>query len=535
MIKNFAKKIQASIADFKYIDILAVGVIILIGCIVRITEFGSLPAGLNQDEAFAGYEAYSLLNYGTDSWGYTNPCYFVSWGSGMNVLESYLAMPFIALFGLSVETFRMPQLICACLSLPVFYLLLKEMFNKKIAIIGLFVLSVSPWHIMLSRWGLESNLAPAFLLFGLYFFVKGLKNNRYWIMSALMYGAALYSYSITWAVVPATVVLLGLYVLFSKHKISWRSTMLSVFVLFVMALPLLLFVLVNKDIIPEIRTEYISIPKLLVMRDYDIALSNLKNSENWKNFFNLYMGQNDGLIWNSTEDFRMFYKISTPFIALGFISLAVGACEKFRKRKFSFEFVVIIGTVSSMLTCVMLTHVNVNRINSIHIYTAILLAYGLYTFWELGRAASKVRLVAKTVFVLSLFVMTFSFYSFTKYYFNEYNNEISYTFNQGLEESVEYVNEKGYKAVYVDSDAYFPQILFFDKTPTPKYLETVEFSYYPAAFVGVRSFDKYTFGIDYSELGKYDAYIIRSGRTAFLEDAGFSVVNFGEFSVCFLE
>ena len=204
--------------------------------------------------------------------------------------------------------------------------------------------------------------------------------------------------------------------------------MLSVFVLFVMALPLLLFVLVNKDIIPEIRTEYISIPKLLVMRDYDIALSNLKNSENWKNFFNLYTGQNDGLIWNSTEDFRMFYKISTPFIALGFISLAVGACEKFRKRKFSFEFVVIIGTISSMLTCVMLTHVNVNRINSIHIYTAILLAYGLYTFWELGRAASKVRLVAKTVFVLSLFVMIFSFYSFTKYYFNEYNNEISYTF-----------------------------------------------------------------------------------------------------------
>ena len=172
MIKNFAKKIQATIANFKYIDVLAVGVIVLIGCIVRITEFGSLPAGLNQDEAFAGYEAYSLLNYGTDSWGYTNPCYFVSWGSGMNVLESYLAMPFIALFGLSVETFRMPQLICACLSLPVFYLLLKEMFNKKIAIIGLFVLSVSPWHIMLSRWGLESNLAPAFLLFGLYFFVK---------------------------------------------------------------------------------------------------------------------------------------------------------------------------------------------------------------------------------------------------------------------------------------------------------------------------------------------------------------------------
>ena len=134
---------------------------------------------------------------------------------------------------------------------------LKEMFNKKIALTGLFVFAISPWHIMLSRWGLESNLAPSFLLFGLFFFVKGLKNNRYWILSAMMYGAALYSYSITWAVVPTTVLLLGIYVMFSKQKISWRATVLSAFVLFVMALPLMLFVLVNNGFIPEIRTEFI--------------------------------------------------------------------------------------------------------------------------------------------------------------------------------------------------------------------------------------------------------------------------------------
>lgn len=69
--------------------------IILIGILIRIADFGNTPCGFNQDEAFAGYEAFSLLNYGIDSAGYHNPCYFVSWGSGMNVLESYIAIPFL--------------------------------------------------------------------------------------------------------------------------------------------------------------------------------------------------------------------------------------------------------------------------------------------------------------------------------------------------------------------------------------------------------------------------------------------------------
>ena len=68
MIKDTFQKIKQTVNNIKHKDLIAVGVIILIGCIVRIAEFGSIPCGLNQDEAFAGYEAYSILNYGTDSW-----------------------------------------------------------------------------------------------------------------------------------------------------------------------------------------------------------------------------------------------------------------------------------------------------------------------------------------------------------------------------------------------------------------------------------------------------------------------------------
>ena len=57
--------------------------LVLIGVAVRLWQLGGMPCGLNQDEAYAGYEAYSMLTYGVDSWGYTNPCYFISWGRRM--------------------------------------------------------------------------------------------------------------------------------------------------------------------------------------------------------------------------------------------------------------------------------------------------------------------------------------------------------------------------------------------------------------------------------------------------------------------
>ena len=58
-----------------------------------------------------------------------------------------------------------------------------------------------------SRWGLESNLAPGFLLFGLYFFLRGMEDSRWLLPSALMYGLALYCYATLWPFVP--LILLG--------------------------------------------------------------------------------------------------------------------------------------------------------------------------------------------------------------------------------------------------------------------------------------------------------------------------------------
>lgn len=501
-------------------------ILIVLGALVRIFEFCTVPSGLNQDEAFAGYEAFSLLNYGIDSAGYHNPCYFVSWGSGMNVLESYLAIPFIKIFGCSVFAIRMPQLLCSIASLFVFWLLLRKIFTDKIALLGLFILAISPWHIMLSKWGLESNLAPAFLLFGFFFLIKGLNNNKFWIFSAIFYGLALYAYSITWVVIPLTLILFAAYMIFIKQKFSIKYTLISVAVLFVFAVPLLLFLMVNKGLIPEIKTSFISIPKLLSMRDSEIALKNLISLNTYKNFFNVVINQNDSMIWNTIPDFGLYYKISIPFMILGIIRVTSNTVKSIRKREFSYYAVVALGAVSSVIVCLLIAQLNTNKANSLHIFSIAFIAVGINEIFDICKNHKIIKQGIICLFALN-------FITFGLYYFTDYNETVSYEFRNGVEESVEFVKSKGLTDVCVDTSIYYPQILFFDNTPTDEFLKTVKYSNYPSAFLNTESFTEFSFGIDYNNLRSHSAYIFPTDKQDSFSKSGYEIVNFDEYSVAY--
>ena len=132
---------------------------LILGCgvLLRIYKFGIAPGNgaMHKDETYAAYKAWSLLHYEIDSHGDHYPVYFSAWNSGMNVLESYLIIPFIRIRGLNNVIARLPQLITAICSLPAFYFLVKKIIGKKAAYIAMGILSLAPWHIMMSRWGLS--------------------------------------------------------------------------------------------------------------------------------------------------------------------------------------------------------------------------------------------------------------------------------------------------------------------------------------------------------------------------------------------
>lgn len=497
--------------------------ILFVGIFIRLFHLGSVPQGLNQDEAFAGYEAFSMLKYGKDSAGYVNPCYLVAWGNGMNALESYLAIPFIALLGNTVLAIRLPQAIFACLSLPVFYLLLKKIFSAKTALLGLGLLAISPWHILLSRWGLESNLAPAFLLFGFYFFIKGLDKNSWFIASAIAYGLSLYAYAITWLVVPLTLFGFVIYMLYTKIKVSMKYSIIAIVLLFLLALPLMLFLLVNNNIIPEIRTSFISIPKMPMIRSGEISWRNIFSAESLQYFSNTVFSQKDDFLSNVMPEYKMFYTISLPFIALGLVRLVMLVKNSFQKHTFSKTVFVGIGMLVSLVCCLFIAQLNINKANSLHFYTLILLTLGVREIYVIF----KQHLI---VFYATIVCFVFSFASFSVSYFSTYNTQISPGFRYGVEESVDFVNKSGFTTVAVSSDIYYPQILYFDETSYDEYNTTVNREFNGAH---VNGFSKYTFGIDENNLNSYDAFIINKSYTDFFEEKGYTIFGAADYCVAY--
>lgn len=148
----------------------------------------------------------------------------------MNALNSYLMLPFIALNGghMSLIVARMPQLIVAILTMPaVYFAVRKASSDEVLSTWSLFAVAICPWHIQMSRYGLESNLVVGFLVFGFLCFLYGLENPRILLLSAFFYGLSLYCYAVVWPVMPFVLLLQTVYVLITRRikitKYFWMA------------------------------------------------------------------------------------------------------------------------------------------------------------------------------------------------------------------------------------------------------------------------------------------------------------------------
>ena len=533
--------------------------LVLFWCIFVILVFArvwytwGVPIDINQDEAFAGYNTYTLIHNGKDSIGNTMPMYLTAWGSGMNALESYLAIPFVAVFGLHVWTIRIVPLLVALFSLVVIYRIGREfMKNDIFALFSLFIAGVMPWHIMISRWALESNLAPGFLLFGLYFFLKGMEKEKYYMLSALFYGLALYSYATIWVVLPFILLAQVLYAIVKRRLRFTRYTVIAGVILAILALPAMLFLLVNKDIIGEIRTPFFTIPKLVAFRENEISLANIP--ENLKTMFHILWTQSDGLPWNSTEEYGLLYHISAPFTISGLIAVLVPPVIRFRKwlnrgiatgnwksknekkstepGTISLSFFLIVWLLAGLVVGALIS-VNVNRINLIFPPLIALTAYGLYMVF------AHFTWIRERLVWLPVLVYLFMFVRFEMYYFTDYKDEVNEHFCVGIEETMNYLNNElaPFEHVIITPNISYARVLFYDKTDLNTYLDTVEYVNYPAAYMDVSSFGRYDFTIDMDfEADGESVYVLdhsydESVLVESMDKKGYMLRDFGRYVV----
>src|SRR3990167_9368584 len=195
------------------------------GLLLMLISLSNFPVGFNADEASNGYDAYSILNTGRDQWGIPMPLILKSFGDFKSPLYTYLTIPSIASLGLTKFAVRLPNAILGTLAVLITYLLIRELTKKykeglgitnieTPALVGAALLAVNPWHIMMSRTGLEANLVTLFIPLGVYFFFKGLINPRFYIWSALSFGLSLFTYHSAKIVAP--LIILGLIITFWK-------------------------------------------------------------------------------------------------------------------------------------------------------------------------------------------------------------------------------------------------------------------------------------------------------------------------------
>lgn len=482
----------------------------------RAYQFGSVPSGLNQDEAFAAYDAWSIMSSGVDSAGYRYPVYLTAWGSGMNALETYLMIPFFAVFGTADWVVRLPQLIVGLLSVIAAYALAKRTVGDDLALCFMALLAICPWHIMLSRWALESNLAPGFILFGMYFFVRGMENNRWLLLSALMYGLSLYCYATIWPIVP---LILLLQLVYARKKLRFNLwTAASVVVLFLLALPLLLFLAVNKGYMEEICLPFMSIPKLVVMRSSEISLQNIP--ENLQRLWLILFNQADGIYWNSGGAFGTIYKLSLPFCILGAV-LAV--YRLIRKQASILDGFMLIQLFSSILLAALVS-VNINRVNIIFIPLLYFTALGILFICDLLGKPAKLTLIAAYALM---------FAGFTAYYFGQFPQTAQYYFNGGLKEALEAVENRA-GTVYLDEAIYHSQLLFYTRTDQKEFAETVQYRRYPATYLSAKSFGRYVLDVDTQNPDEGGCYILKKYEDKLaLQQAGFTLENYGYITLAY--
>ncbi|MDD9859768.1 MAG: hypothetical protein OXU40_04915, partial [Nitrospira sp.] len=129
---------------------LCAAVLLLTGAVLRLLYLGEIPAGLWTDEASVGYAAWSLLHHGIDRNGYAWPVHFVAWGSGQSALYSYLSIPIIAAFDLTVFSIRLLMAVTGTASLLLFWRVAARD-QPSFALLALLLLTFCPWHLMLSR------------------------------------------------------------------------------------------------------------------------------------------------------------------------------------------------------------------------------------------------------------------------------------------------------------------------------------------------------------------------------------------------
>jgi 4-amino-4-deoxy-L-arabinose transferase-like glycosyltransferase len=477
--------------------------ILILGAVLRFAALGKVPAGLNSDEASTGVEALSILQTGMDRWGNPLPVWFPAWGSGMNALYSYITVPVVALFGLNVVTLRAVGALFGFLTLPVAYRTARLYFGRGTALLTMTLLAVLPWHVMSSRWALDSNLLPFFFTLGLFTLGNALENSGKWpLMAFIPWAVAIYAYPV--GIVPIVLSSLGTTFFFRRRILGnpwpWVGGVVAATII---ALPFLLFLIKNQLGVAHLPFEGslpFSIPVLPATRLSQIGGSFLATV--FANLTFLIGGYRDGAGWHQSIYFPPLTGVAPYLTLLGLVTLGWASIKNKQPN------VVLIVAATAVIPMLFLP-LNLTRFNWFYIPSMMIAAHFLTQCRRIVQAASAAYLA---VFVLL----------FVPYYFIRYNDEITVEdvnlgngFRVGLEDALRHemaLAQPG-EPVYVAVGTVHPYlyVLFYGLGDIRAFQATRQVKVVDGVY-RVSQFGRFYFDPDALPAGKSFVFVSRSDR-----------------------
>lgn len=469
------EKVTDIIKKYK-LNIVAVIIIFALAIFLRTYKLESIPSGVNVDEAGMAYDAFCIANFRVDRALNKLPVYFVNFGGGQSVLYGYVTSVFIKLFGFNLTSIRVTAVIFNCLAIGACYLMIRKTIGEKSALLLTLLLTINPWNIMSSRWGLDCNLLAPCLIISLCFLLRAKKWYDY-VLAGISFGVTLYTYAISYIIVPLFLLLSLIYMLYVK-KINFKNIIILGIPIFVFALPLMLMLLVNNGFIDQINW-IITIPKLPNYRSAEVSFKNIIT--NIKSLDKIFVY--DDLPFNSLPKFGTLYNFAIILSVCGIGIEIFELIKSIKQKKFKVNSIIFLLFISVAGTMLLIADINISKSNAIY-FPLIFFSYSSihYIYQKQNTNLKKdiennkkIEIIFSRILLLLITVMyIINFSMFTYYYFTKYAEDYEHQqfFEKDLIEAIRQVNgrmELKDKKVYIFTGAERPHIYALYANPISPY------------------------------------------------------------------
>lgn len=488
--------------------------IIVVAAFLRFYQLGTNPPSLTWDEASWGYNAYSLGVDGRDEFGRFLPIdYLESFGDFKPPAYAYLDIIPIKFLGLNPFAVRFPSAFLGVLTVLLTYFLVGRIFwqskSKDLyALLSSLFLAISPWHVMLSRAAFEANVTTFLTVLGIWFFLIGIQNKKWFLLlSAVSFALSIYTFNTARIVAPLLV--LSLAVGFRKELFMRKKQVILAIILgILLLLPTARFLLSAKA---SLRFREVNIfsdigvientnqeiandsnafwSKIIHNRRFTYASLYLRHYfDNLSSSFLFIKG--DGNPKFSTQAVGQMYLWDLPFFIAGVFIL-------FRKKE-GYWWVIPLWLILGIIpagTARETPHALRTEITlpTFQIITAMGVATFLFWIKNMDLKQYFRFSISAFIFIILLINFLYFYHDYNAHYAREFSREWQY----GYEDSIRYVSKAygNYNLIEVTSELGRPYIyyLFFTKTNPNNFRKTAKIHHDAFGFVNVLGYDKFRF------------------------------------------